>query len=185
MVSLFLVIVKSQMIRSKITKFFQICILLFISFNCLALSEVEDEDLLSDDLQSSSIFDYLPKDLPEVSNNLSPNFEHFSHKITEIGPQIEKMQITLHVLDKVIGRLRVFKISKNQEENINELSIKCLRCLSFTENKLLSEDQAFIEITETTKFRVNKLFSGWIFASYPEINLFTHPRYAIILVKCS
>ena len=82
--------------------------------------------------------------------------------------------VEIQILDKISGKVYRENIKKNTVKIFGSIRLELKRCFknSPEDNKEVS---AFVQITENGKI----IFSNWLFASSPSINLFSHPVYDI------
>jgi hypothetical protein len=93
--------------------------------------------------------------------------------IWESNP-IEIDVVKVQILDKISGKVYKMDIKLNSKKTFRSIGLELKRCFknSPEDDK---EIYAFVEITENGKI----IFSNWLFASSPSINLFSHPMYDI------
>jgi hypothetical protein len=87
---------------------------------------------------------------------------------------IEIDSVNIQILDKISGKVYRVTIKLNSKQNFRSIGLELKRCFknSPEDDKEIS---AFVQITENGKI----IFSNWLFASSPSINLFSHPMYDI------
>jgi hypothetical protein len=87
---------------------------------------------------------------------------------------IEVDNANIQILDKISGKVYRENIKLNSPKIFGSIELKLKRCYKNgpEDDKEIS---AFIEIKEKGKL----IFSNWIFASSPPVNLFSHPVYDI------
>jgi hypothetical protein len=82
--------------------------------------------------------------------------------------------VRVQILDKISGKVYRESIKSDVPKIFGSLRLKLKKCFqNGPENN--AEIFAFIEISEKNEI----IFSDWIFASSPSINLFSHPVYDI------
>lgn len=82
--------------------------------------------------------------------------------------------VNIQLLDKISGKVFRDKLSVNQTMQFGAITIT-LKKAFVSSPEDMDEVYAYIEITEKN----NIIFSNWLFASSPSINLFTHPVYDV------
>ncbi|MDR2723827.1 MAG: DUF2155 domain-containing protein [Holosporaceae bacterium] len=87
---------------------------------------------------------------------------------------IEMDNVNIQILDKISGKVYRENIKLNSVKIFRSIGLELKKCFknSPEEDKEIS---AFIKIIENGKV----IFSNWLFASSPSINLFSHPMYDI------
>jgi hypothetical protein len=87
---------------------------------------------------------------------------------------IEVDNVNIQILDKISGKVYRENIKLNSPKIFGSIELKLKRCYKNgpEDDKEIS---AFVEIREKEKL----IFSNWIFASSPTVNLFSHPIYDI------
>jgi hypothetical protein len=87
---------------------------------------------------------------------------------------IEIDSAKIQILDKISGKVYRKNIKLNSKEKFRSIELELKRCFKNSPEDE-KEISAFVEITENGKV----VFSNWLFASSPSINLFSHPIYDI------
>jgi hypothetical protein len=87
---------------------------------------------------------------------------------------IEIDSVKIQILDKISGKVYRENIKLNFKKKFRSIELELKRCFKNSPEDE-KEISAFIEITENGKV----VFSNWLFASSPSINLFPHPIYDI------
>ncbi|MDR2646043.1 MAG: DUF2155 domain-containing protein [Holosporaceae bacterium] len=87
---------------------------------------------------------------------------------------IEIDNVKVQILDKISGKVYRENIKLNSRKKFRSIELELKRCFKNSPEDE-KEISAFIEITENGKI----VFSNWLFASAPSINLFPHPIYDI------
>ncbi|MDR2158000.1 MAG: DUF2155 domain-containing protein [Holosporaceae bacterium] len=87
---------------------------------------------------------------------------------------IEIGGVKLQILDKISGKVYQENIKKNSSINFGPIKIKLKKCFKNgpEDDKEIS---ALLEISEENRV----IFSNWLFASSPSVNLFSHPVYDV------
>lgn len=92
--------------------------------------------------------------------------------------------VVLGGLDKVAARTKKFEVNLKQQEFYNTLIVTAHACKSRPPEEP-PESAAFLEIQERkSDGTVQKIFSGWMFASSPALNALEHPVYDVWVVAC-
>jgi hypothetical protein len=95
------------------------------------------------------------------------------YSIWESEP-VEIYSARVQILDKISGKVYREVIEHNTAKIFGSIEIKLKRCFKNgpEDNR---EVAAFVEISEKDKI----IFSNWLFASAPSVNLFAHPVYDV------
>jgi hypothetical protein len=92
--------------------------------------------------------------------------------------------VILGGLDKVAARTAKFEVNMKQKVFYNTLIVTALACKTRPPEEP-PESAAFLEIQERkSDGTVQKIFSGWMFASSPALNALEHPVYDVWVVNC-
>ena len=92
--------------------------------------------------------------------------------------------VILGGLDKVAARTAKFEVNLKQKVFYNTLIVTALACKTRPPEEP-PESAAFLEIQERkSDGTVQKVFSGWMFASSPALNALEHPVYDVWVVSC-
>lgn len=101
---------------------------------------------------------------------------------TSAAPQA--LGVVLGGIDKVAARTAKLEINLRQQAVYNTLIIKAYACKTRPPEEP-PESAAFLEILERKPDgTMQKLFSGWMFASSPALNALEHPVYDVWVVSC-
>lgn len=101
---------------------------------------------------------------------------------TSAAPQA--LGVVLGGIDKVAARTAKLEINLRQQVVYNTLIIKAYACKTRPPEEP-PESAAFLEILERKPDgTMQKLFSGWMFASSPALNALEHPVYDVWVVSC-
>jgi hypothetical protein len=87
---------------------------------------------------------------------------------------IEIDSANIQVLDKISGNVFRQDVKVNQPILFGSIELRLKRCFKNSQEDC-KEIYAFVEIRENGK----RIFSQWLFASSPAINIFSHPVYDI------
>jgi hypothetical protein len=100
------------------------------------------------------------------------------------GPAPVAIGVILGGLDKVAARTAKFEVNLKQKVFYNTLIVTALACKTRPPEEP-PESAAFLEIQERkSDGTVQKIFSGWMFASSPALNALEHPVYDVWVVNC-
>jgi hypothetical protein len=92
--------------------------------------------------------------------------------------------VILGGLDKVAARTAKFEVNLKQKVFYNTLIVTALACKTRPPEEP-PESAAFLEIQERKPDgTVQKVFSGWMFASSPALNALEHPVYDVWVISC-
>jgi hypothetical protein len=92
--------------------------------------------------------------------------------------------VILGGLDKVAARTAKFEVNLKQKVFYNTLIVTALACKTRPPEEP-PESAAFLEVHERkSDGTVQKIFSGWMFASSPALNALEHPVYDVWVVSC-
>lgn len=95
-----------------------------------------------------------------------------------------KSVLVLRGLDKMTGRATTFLAPIGRPVQYATLTVTARYCHS-TPPLETPETTAFLQITDTRPGdQPKQVFSGWMFASAPEINAMQHPIYDVWVIAC-
>ena len=95
-----------------------------------------------------------------------------------------KRVLIVRGLDKMTGKATTFRAPIGRPVQYATLTITARSCHS-TPPLEAPETTAFLQITDTRPGEQAKpVFSGWMFASAPEINAMQHPLYDVWVIAC-
>jgi len=87
-------------------------------------------------------------------------------------------------LDKITGRITTFDVYVDETVQFGSLQVTPKVCLTSAEGEAESTD-AFVQVDEITLDRkIQRIFSGWMFADSPGLNAVEHPVYDVWLKSC-
>src|SRR5262245_4943545 len=87
-------------------------------------------------------------------------------------------------LDKITGRIISFDVAINETVRFGALEVTPRACYSRPPTEAPNTD-GFIEVDELTlQGELKRIFTGWMFAASPGLNVGEHPIYAIWLTYC-
>lgn len=100
------------------------------------------------------------------------------------GPAPVATGVVLGGLDKVAARTAKFQVNLKQQVFYNTLIVTAYACKTRPPEEP-PESAAFLDIQERKPDgTIQKIFSGWMFASSPALNALEHPVYDIWVVSC-
>jgi hypothetical protein len=91
----------------------------------------------------------------------------------------------LNVIDKTLGKTYRITIDVGDVYTVGDLTIKPTSCWKPEYKGVLPESRSFIEITRNTGFRLENIFSGWMFAQAPALSHISHEKYDVFLTDCT
>jgi hypothetical protein len=105
--------------------------------------------------------------------------------VAEPPPQkIENKGAVFSGLDKITGRIIKFDAAIGETVQFGALQVTPRICYTRPPTETGNTD-AFIEVDEVTlQGRVQRIFTGWVFASSPGLHAVEHPIYDIWLTDC-
>lgn len=136
-----------------------------------------------------------PEPGPPVESVPLPPSELPSEEVTPPPPEVivpappssappVAVGVILGGLDKVAARTAKFEVNMKQKVFYNTLIVTALACKTRPPEEP-PESAAFLEIQERkSDGTVQKIFSGWMFASSPALNALEHPVYDVWVVNC-
>jgi hypothetical protein len=136
-----------------------------------------------------------PEPGPPVETVPVPPTEYPSEDVTPPPPEVivpappsgeapVAIGVILGGLDKVAARTAKFEVNLKQKVFYNTLIVTALACKTRPPEEP-PESAAFLEIQERkSDGTVQKIFSGWMFASSPALNALEHPVYDVWVVNC-
>ncbi len=104
------------------------------------------------------------------------------------GPaQAEPIQNPVAVfsgLDKITGRIITFDVLVNETVQFGALQVTPRNCHTRPPTEP-AQTLSFVEIDEITlSNKIQRIFSGWMFAASPGLNAVEHPVYDVWLTDC-
>jgi hypothetical protein len=92
--------------------------------------------------------------------------------------------VILGGLDKIAARTAKFEVNMKQKVFYNTLIVTVLACKTRPPEEP-PESAAFLDVQERkSDGTVQKIFSGWMFASSPALNALEHPVYDVWVISC-
>lgn len=87
-------------------------------------------------------------------------------------------------LDKITGQIRTFDVLIDETVQFGALQLTPRVCYSRPPTEPPQTD-AFVEVDEVTLDRkIQRIFTGWMFADSPGLNAVDHPIYDVWLTNC-
>lgn len=87
-------------------------------------------------------------------------------------------------LDKITGRIITFDVLVNETVQFGALQVTPRNCHTRPPTEP-EQTVSFVEIDEITLAnKVQRIFSGWMFATSPGLNAVEHPVYDVWLIDC-
>ncbi|RCL01881.1 MAG: hypothetical protein JSC188_000497 [Candidatus Tokpelaia sp. JSC188] len=87
-------------------------------------------------------------------------------------------------LDKITGRMVTFDIYINETYQFGTLKVTPRVCYTSSKDEAARVD-GFVEVNEITlDQKIQRIFTGWVFADSPGLNAVEHPIYDIWLKNC-
>ncbi len=103
------------------------------------------------------------------------------------GAQAEKIANRVAVfsgLDKITGRIISFDVYINETVQFGALQVTPRVCYTRPATEA-PQTTAFIEVDEVTLAKkVQRIFTGWMFAASPGLHAVEHPIYDVWLIDC-
>ncbi len=87
-------------------------------------------------------------------------------------------------LDKITGQIRTFDVLVDETVQFGALQLTPRVCYSRPPTEA-PQTTAFVEVDEVTLDRkIQRIFTGWMFADSPGLNAVDHPIYDVWLTNC-
>lgn len=87
-------------------------------------------------------------------------------------------------LDKITGQIRTFDVLVDETVQFGALQLTARVCYSRPPTEP-PQTTAFVEVDEVTLDRkIQRIFTGWMFADSPGLNAVDHPIYDVWLTNC-
>jgi hypothetical protein len=87
-------------------------------------------------------------------------------------------------LDKITGRITTFDVAINETVQFGALQVTPRVCYSRPPTETPQTD-AFVEVDEVTlQGKIQRIFTGWMFAASPGLHAVEHPIYDVWLINC-
>jgi hypothetical protein len=127
--------------------------------------------------------DVRPLRVPPQPSDTSP--KSGDEVVAELPPQkIENKGAVFSGLDKITGRIIKFDAAVGETVQFGALQVTPRACYTRPPTETASTD-AFIEVDELTlQGKVQRIFTGWMFASSPGLHAVEHPIYDVWLTDC-
>lgn len=99
-------------------------------------------------------------------------------------PRIKNPVAVFSGIDKITGRITSFDVYIDETVQFGALQVTPRVCLTSAEGEAERTD-AFVQVDEITLDRkIQRIFSGWMFADSPGLNAVEHPVYDVWLKSC-
>ncbi|NDW05296.1 DUF2155 domain-containing protein [Jiella sp. 40Bstr34] len=99
-------------------------------------------------------------------------------------PRIKHPVAVFSGIDKITGRITSFDVYIDETVQFGALQVTPRVCLTSAEGEAERTD-AFVQVDEITLDRkIQRIFSGWMFADSPGLNAVEHPVYDVWLKSC-
>ena len=99
-------------------------------------------------------------------------------------PRVKNAVAVFAGLDKITGRITSFDVYIDETVQFGSLQVTPKVCLTSAEGEAEKTD-AFVQVDEITLDRkIQRIFSGWMFADSPGLNAVEHPVYDVWLNSC-
>lgn len=99
--------------------------------------------------------------------------------------RIENQIAVFAALDKVTARIRRLEAPLGEKEEFGALRITARACYSRPPTET-PKTSTFVEIDEVMRDgKVERIFSGWMFAESPGLNALQHPVFDLWLTECA
>ena len=99
-------------------------------------------------------------------------------------PRIKNAVAVFSGIDKITGRITSFDVYIDETVQFGALRVTPRVCLTAAEGEAEKTD-AFVQVDEITLDRkIQRIFSGWMFADSPGLNAVEHPVYDVWLKSC-
>ena len=87
-------------------------------------------------------------------------------------------------LDKITGRITSFHITIGETYQFGSLQVTPRACFTSGPDEATKTD-GFVEVSEITlDKKIQRIFTGWMFADSPGLNAVEHPIYDVWLTNC-
>ncbi len=87
---------------------------------------------------------------------------------------VKSDSVNIQILDKISGKVFRSKLNVGQSSRFGTITMHLKKAFVNSPDDV-DEVYAYVEISEDGKI----IFSNWLFASSPSVNLFTHPVYDV------
>ena len=122
---------------------------------------------------------------PQQPANAAPTAPAQNEVVVEPPPQrIANPTAVFSGLDKITGRITSFDVAVNETVQFGALQVTPRVCYSRPPTETPQTD-SFVEVDEVTlQGKIQRIFTGWMFAASPGLHAVEHPIYDVWLVDC-
>jgi hypothetical protein len=105
-------------------------------------------------------------------------------KVTTVTPVKERV-LVVGALAKRTGQSRFFTLKPGQYIDFAGIRITARTCETTPPWEWQKLQGAFLQVDERLAGQVRRVFSGWLYAESPSLNVMEHPRYDVWLKNCT
>lgn len=105
-------------------------------------------------------------------------------RVTAVTPVKERV-LVVGVLAKRTGQTRFLTLKPGQYIDFAGIRITARTCESTPPWEWPKLDGAFLQVDERLAGQSKRVFSGWLYAQSPSLNVMQHPRYDVWLKSCT
>ncbi len=122
---------------------------------------------------------------PQQPANAAPAAPPQNEVVVEPPPQrIANPTAVFAGLDKITGRITSFDVAVNETVQFGALQVTPRVCYSRPPTETPQTD-SFVEVDEVTlQGKIQRIFTGWMFAASPGLHAVEHPIYDVWLTDC-
>jgi hypothetical protein len=122
---------------------------------------------------------------PQQPANAAPAAPPQNEVVVEPPPQrITNPTAVFSGLDKITGRITSFDVAINETVQFGALQVTPRACYSRPPTETPQTD-SFVEVDEVTlQGKIQRIFTGWMFAASPGLHAVEHPIYDVWLTDC-
>ena len=125
-----------------------------------------------------------PGEASEITVQPLPEVDSEAQEVAPLPPGSATEFAVLRGLDKVTGRAETFDVPIGGEVDYGRLFVRVMACDQTALDEPL-ESAAFLQIRDPARAKdAEMVFSGWMFASSPELSAMDHVRYDIWVLSC-
>jgi len=175
-----------------------LALLFFASNGAFAQESREDDSDIPNETENSIDIPVIKPERPQENKSIfdmifgqsdkSPDDEDNENKFVMVDENVEGQfteKAVVKVIDRSLGKLYVLDIPVNTQKQVNNISIKVIKCWTPDEPLIISNSRAFLEIYEYSKLKSDRLFYGWMLANHPAASYLEHSKYDVSLRSCS
>lgn len=105
-------------------------------------------------------------------------------RVTEITPVKDRV-LVVGALSKRTGETRFLTLKPGQYIDFAGIRITARTCETTPPWEWPRLQGAFLQVDERLAGQVKRVFSGWLYAESPSLNVMQHPRYDVWLKSCT